>query len=76
MAAPYKQVVYQPPRPNAWLWQMAGVLILCTAGIIYVMRRQLPDPEVEQQIHRVMAGGSIAVGLCVICAMASRWVRR
>jgi hypothetical protein len=50
--------------------------MLVTTGIVFLLRRQLPDQAVQQQIHRVTAGGTIVVGLCIICAMASRWVRR
>lgn len=71
-----KNITYAPPRPTAWLWSTAGVIIIVAASIILVLRQELPDPQVKGKINRVIAGSALGVGLCVISALSSRWVRR
>ena len=71
-----KHVTYSAPRPTAWLWSTAGVIIIIAAGLILMLRKELPDPEVRGKINRVIAAASLGVGLCVISALSGRWVRR
>ena len=71
-----KNVRYAPPRPTAWLWSTAGVIIIIAASFILVLRGKLPDPEVRRTINLIVAGATLGVGLCVISALAGRWVRR
>lgn len=71
-----KNVHYAPPRPTAWLWSTAGVIIIIAASFVLLLRSQLPDPDVKGRINRVIAISSLGVGLCVISALAGRWVRR
>jgi hypothetical protein len=67
---------YDAPRPTAWLWKLALVIVAVIGGFIALIARRLPDPAAEGTIRRLVAFALVAVGVCAISATAQRWINR
>jgi hypothetical protein len=67
---------YHAPKPTAWLWKVAGAIVVAAGAIIFVISRDMANPMSMYLIRRVIALTLIAVGVCAIAATAGRWTSR
>ena len=68
--------IVRAPRPRAWLWWLAVLVALLATCFVLNLRQRLPDPDVRQAIHQIIAAGALVTGLCIISALAGRRNRR